>query len=430
MLEPGQRKLRWIALCAVLAAMIAGVPGAGGAAEVNVQSDTLFRFMQRDTVSTRDARVLPLYEYLQVDLHNLKAQSLSFHAYGWGRHDLADKDYFADNPTGELLYAYLEYRQPHSNFKLRAGRQAIVGAMANDTVDGVSAWFDLEKDFNLMAYAGLPVAYDTTAGRSGDSLLGGRIGWQPNNRYDFGVSYKRLVNDSETYDQLLGVDLLLLLPGEVNISGRTSYNVESSDLGETFVETRFGIAEIDFRVFLEHYAYADAFAAGSRVPNPFYTLNRGGEEQTDFGADASWQLDASWELGARTKAYMYDVKNDNAYYFSGLLNWRGDDLTQVGGEFGAMQGDAAGNKYLLGRLFFYWDTPGDLPLAFVSGDMLYARYDQPVFGEDGSFFASLGCGQRFFADRLELKISGDYSSDPYFDSDWRGMLVATYRIDR
>jgi hypothetical protein len=70
-----------------------------------------------------------------------------------------------------------------------------------------------------------------------------------------------------------------------------------------------------------------------------------------------------------------------------------------------------------------------LPLAFISGDLLYAAYDQPIYGQDNSFFASLGAGQRFLDDRLELKLSGDYSSDPYFDSDLRTMLVANYRFD-
>ena len=39
-----------------------------------------------------------------------------------------------------------------------------------------------------------------------------------------------------------------------------------------------------------------------------------------------------------------------------------------------------------------------------------------------------GAGQRFLKDRLELKLSGDYSADPNFDSDVRGMLVMNYRF--
>jgi len=93
-----------------------------------------------------------------------------------------------------------------------------------------------------------------------------------------------------------------------------------------------------------------------------------------------------------------------------------------------MQGDAARNQYQLSRLFFYWDRPGDRVASFISGDLLYALYDQAIFGKDSSFFASLGAGQRFRKNRLELKLSGDYSVDPNFDSDIRGMLVMNYRF--
>ncbi len=93
-----------------------------------------------------------------------------------------------------------------------------------------------------------------------------------------------------------------------------------------------------------------------------------------------------------------------------------------------MQGDAAKNNYQLSRLFFYWDRPGGLQSSFISGDLLYALYDEAIYGEDSSLFASLGVGQRFLKDRLELKLSGDYSADPNFDSDTRGMLVMNYRF--
>ena len=93
-----------------------------------------------------------------------------------------------------------------------------------------------------------------------------------------------------------------------------------------------------------------------------------------------------------------------------------------------MQGDAAKNNYLLNRLFFYWDRPAGRVASFISGDLLYALYDEEIFGTDSSFFASLGAGQRFLKDRLEVKLSGDYSADPNFDSDVRGMLVMNYRF--
>jgi len=405
-------------------------PVSGEGAEISLQSQTLFRFMQRDTVTTSDATVLPFYEYLQIDAGERKSRGLAFHAFGWGRYDAADNDYFDDNPTGELIYGYFEYRRSFSNFNLRFGRHYVIGGLANDSLDGVSVGVDLGNGLRLNAYGGLPVAYDTTAGRGGDSLFGGRVVWTPSSIGNFGLSYRRLANDGDTQDQRLGFDLLLLLPAGIDLSGRLSYNLETDDLGESFAEVRVDLAGVALRPYVEHYVYADAFAPGNRIPNPFYTLNRGKEAQTAFGVDATWWAASDWEFGVKTRYTTFDVKDDDAQFASALLTWHEEALTQVGGELGTMQGDGAGNNYLLGRLFFYWDRPGGLPLGFVSGDVLYARYDDPIFGEDGSLFASLGCGRRFLDDRLELKLSGDFSSDPYFDSDWRGMLVATYGIGR
>ena len=420
---------RWRVLW-VAAALLLGLPGVSGAVDVALQSQTLFRFMQRDTLTSHNANVLPLYEYLQADFGTLHSHGLALHLYGWGRADLGNSDFYSDDPSGELLYGYLEYTRPFSNFDLRLGRQYVIAGLANDSIDGLSLRTDLGRYFSLQAYGGLPVALDTAAGRSGDSIFGGRLGHHYGSRYEIGVSYQKVSNDSETEDQQVGLDLALVLFPGVNLAGRSSYNLESNGWGENFYEGHVTLGDFYFRPFFEKYSYRDYFAQGQQTPNPFYVLSRGDEAQTDFGSDIFWRKFSPWELGAKVKFYSYDVNQESASYYAGLVTWHGEKLTQVGGELGYMQGDAANNNYLLSRLFFYWDGPAGLPLAFVSGDVLYVVYDKAIYGKDSSFFTSLSAGQKFFSDRLELKLSGDYSSDPDFDSDWRGMLVASYSYGR
>jgi hypothetical protein len=142
-------------------------------------------------------------------------------------------------------------------------------------------------------------------------------------------------------------------------------------------------------------------------------------------------LSENWEAGIKAKFYEYE-EDDSSEFFSALLNWYAadDTLTSAGGELGVMQGDAAGNDYLLTRAWFYLDGLEQLAGGFVSGDIVYVYYDEDINDEDASLFLSLGAGRRFLEDSLELKISGDYSSDPYFDDDLRGMVVATYVFDR
>ena len=114
------------------------------------------------------------------------------------------------------------------------------------------------------------------------------------------------------------------------------------------------------------------------------------------------------------------------------LTWQGDGLTQYGGEIGhTSANDTADNDYTLVRLFGYCDAmAGQFWLDFVSADLLMTFYDQDIYNEDSSVFVSLGTGKRFLNDALSVTLSGDYSQDPYFDDDLRGMLTMSYAYDK
>lgn len=398
------------------------------AAPLEIQSSTIFRLMQRDSLTDKDETIAPVYEYLQADYGQDQNKGLSLHFYGWGRTDLAGSDFYRDASTAELLYGYLEYTRPASNLNLRLGRQQVVAGITNDSIDGLSLFADLGAHFSLSAYGGLPVAYGTVQGRGGDQIYGGRLSHHLASRYDLGLSYQQLSNDGDKQDQQLGIDTSFALSAGIALAGRSSYNLESDGWGEHFYEISAALGPFSFRPFFEKYDYRDYFAGGERTPNPFAILTRSNEGLTSYGTDILWRQIANWDIGAKVKHFTYRVNDDTATYYAGLVTWHGQELTQVGGELGTMRGDAAQNQYQLSRLFFYWDRPAGLPASFVSGDLLYARYDEEIFGKDSSFFASLGAGQRFFKDRFELKLSGDYSADPNFDSDLRGMLVMNYRF--
>ena len=92
-----------------------------------------------------------------------------------------------------------------------------------------------------------------------------------------------------------------------------------------------------------------------------------------------------------------------------------------------MNGDTDETRYLLTRAFFYWNMPSILSrLGFITGDAMYVHYDEEIFGQNYSLWLSLGGGMRFFDDALEVKLSGDWSNDPFFDSDIRGLLKIQY----
>lgn len=403
------------------------LPACSFAAELQIKSDTIFRLFERDTSSEDDAAVLPGYEYLQVDAGELEDYGVSFHLYGWGRADLADNDYYQDQTAGELLYGYLEYRQEANRFNARLGRFQVFEGVANDAVDGLYLSGDLGNYFDLSLYGGQPGALDSEQGRSGDSIFGGRLAHHLGTHYEIGVSYKSIDNDSDTAEEMIGVDLSAFLPANLSLFGFSSYNNEADDWAEHSYELRIPVGDLLFKPYYQHFSYEGYFDTGAKAANPFRWLSQTGEELTAYGIDTLWQVDEAWTLGGKAKFFNYD-ELDNAETYSILAIWQGDGLTQYGGEIGhTSANDTANNDYTLFRLYGYCDAMSDrFWVDFFSADLLLTYYDKDIYGEDRSLFVSLGAGKRFLDDALSITLSGDYSQDPYFDDDLRGMLTMSY----
>jgi hypothetical protein len=419
----------WSVLCALLVVLAFPVGTSRVfAAEVHVQSDTLVRVFERDTVSGTDQLVVPGYEYLQLDLGALQERGLSFHFYGWGRADLGDSDYYSDQTAGEILYGYLEYAQPSSTLVARLGRQHIFAGVANETVDGLWLSSALGQGLSASLYAGQPAGLDSANGRDGDSIYGGRLACS--GRYHrVGLSYKRIENDNDTAEQMAGIDYALDLPGGAGLYGNSTYNLETEDFAEHSLEARVRLSEIDLRPFFSLYQYEDYFGTGANASNPFRGLAQSGDELLVYGIDATWRRTATWGYGGKARIYDSDQR-DSSSYLSLLTTWYGETTNQVGGEIGYLFGDGTGNDFLLLRLYGYWDAlPSGMPFSFLSADLLVTLYDETINGEDASAFVSLGCGWAL-RENLALKASADYSQDAYFDNDLRGLVSLSYRFDQ
>lgn len=427
-MQSGTRYPRVFLFALILVGLL---PVCSFAAELVIKSDTIMRLFERDTSTEKDAPVLPGYEYLQIDAGQLSEYGLSFHLYGWGRADFADNDYYEDQTAGELLYGYLQYRDEENHFSARLGRQYVFEGVANEAIDGLRMSGDFGEYFALSLYGGQPVGLDSTQGRSGDSIFGGRLSHHLGTHYEVGVSYKAIDNDNESAEEMLGFDLSAFLPADLSFFGSSSYNRETEDWAEHSYELRIPISNVLLKPYYQHFTYEDYFSTGANAVNPFKILAQSTEELTAYGVDALWKLDDSWTLGGKVKFFDYD-QQDKAETYSALLIWQGDGMTQVGGEIGHTKtDDSTGNDYTLVRLYGYCDSMADqLWIDFFSADVLLAYYDKEIYNEDSSLFISLGSGKRFLNDALSVKLSGDYSQDPYFDDDLRGMLTMSYRYDK
>jgi len=408
-------------------ALVVGVPATLPAAEIQIKSDTLLRGMERNIGGNEDQKVVPGYEYLQIDGGQLTEKGFSFHGYGWGRYDFADNNYFEDNGDGELLYGYFQYVDPAQGLDFRAGRQNIFSGVGSDAIDGVQIQGAMGQGLSVNLYGGQPVGYASTEGRTGDSIYGGRLGLQRSQYGELGISGKILDNNDVTTEKTLGLDLALFLPGNLSLYGFSSRDLENKGWAEHSYELRIPYQSFRFRPYFGQFDYEHYFGTSTNTVNPFRVLAINGEKLRVIGLDTTWKYSDALDLGVKVKTNDYD-RMSSSQYGSGLVTWHGDELTQVGVEVGYMNGDLDRQKYLLSRLFGYFDGLSFLGGGFISADLIWAHYDEPIYGRDNSLFASLGTGHAFFDNAFEVKLSGDYSRDPYFDSDVRGMLALTYRF--
>ncbi|WP_221249938.1 hypothetical protein [Desulfuromonas versatilis] len=409
-----------VALCLALAC-----PVFAAQPDIQLKSDTLIHYFERDVGTERNNQVLPVYEYLRLDYRPGQDSAASFHAYGWMRVNLGD-DFFQDDTQGELLYAYLQYAPRDRDFQMRLGRQYVFEGVANESVDGLYGAVDINPWLSFSGYLGMPVSLEVADGRAGDGIVGGRVSWHRLGKYDLGLSYKFLTNDSDRDEELAGIDLSLGLPANVTLLGQATRNLLADQWGEHSVEARIPLWRFEFRPQYQYYTSDGFFSDKDNTSGPFRAQPFLESDTRIYGAEAYFYPSEDYEIGLKARHYEYDKRFGESDYLSAIFTWKWKIFSHFGAEAGRMEGDVDENRYTLGRGFFYLD----LAPAFVTGDVVYVDYDEALYNEDSSLFASLGVGRRFLRNALRLKLSADYSSDPYNDEDIRTLLVAEYQYDR
>lgn len=387
-------------------------------------SQTTLRAFERDTTEGEDTAILPVYEYMRMDYQDIEKGGLSVHAYGWVRSDLADSAYFEDASDGELLYGYLEYSKPYSDLHLTLGRKQIFAGVTNDTVDGVQLAAGLGGMLTATMFGGVTAASDET---SADTTFGGRIAFHPKPAYELAVSYQNTDIDGDA-DQRAGVDISINPSDWLTVQGLSGFNLESEDWHEHNYSAILRFMDISLEPVYQYFSYKDYFGNHTPKNSLFDFLQDTDEQVTIAGADLQYQGRLPFRLTGRYNLYAYKLRQEEAAYYAVLI---GVDLpkgSQLGGEAGRMNGETDDNIYTLYRVYFYWNDPFRMGSStFVSGDTIFQFYDAPVFGKDNAANYSLSAGMRFFNDILEVKLTGAYSDDPYFDENLEG--IVTFQIN-
>lgn len=394
--------------------------------DVEFSSETIVGGYER-TVDNNDPKlVLPVYEYIGLDYGDTESGGLSWHFYGWIRKESTGSGYYEDDPDGALIYGYLQYAKPYSRFRINLGRQHIFSGITNESVDGFQLETGLGPSFSASVYGGLPVAFNSAESGSGHLTYGGRLAYHFKSAFELGLSYQNINADSETVQNTAGADLTLKVGPWLVLNGLSSYNLETQDWREHRFDASLAIGPLILEPSYHFFQYDDYFNVENVNNNTFTFLRESDETLTIVGADLLWQPADLLEIGIRGRNYTYDLRDESARYYAGLLTFNLLGGSQLGAEVGRMDGETSENIYMLYRGYFYWQNPLELSAAgFISGDIMYIAYDAPIYEVDNSFYGSLGGGHTFFDDRLKAKLSVTYSQDPYFDSDV-GALMTIY----
>lgn len=368
-------------------------------------------------------RLLPLYEYLNFNANDLGSKNLSFHFGGWYRHDLRNES-FGTKSTGDLQYAYLGYRADKANAFLNLGRVVVNQGVASEQVDGIAVGTDLMAGFNVSAFGGSPVetAFDT---RSGDSIYGARISQGSPNVYRLGVSYLLERNSNTDFRKEEGLDLWFRPLDKVELLGTTLYNAITSAVARNAYNLILGpFSILTLRTEFTEIRYKDFFTSPTLSA---FQLQPGGpvdpnDKLTTIGEEASLAFGAL-VFSADYKKYRYLIEGD-ADYYGGRLAYTGSSGVGAGAAAHRMDGQTDNLRYYEYRAYAY----KNFKKTDLAVDLLTVTYDTEINSVKNAYSASLAGG---YSLTPALKVGADieYSKNPFFDKDVRGLVKLVYNFD-
>ncbi|MGD9007823.1 MAG: hypothetical protein PVG41_07870 [Desulfobacteraceae bacterium] len=393
-------------------------------ADIDIHTDTIVRSFEQRADSGEVELVLPVYGYLGIDYGDAEQGGLSFNLYGWERKDSADSDLNLESSKGKLHYGHLGYQKPDNQFDVGVGHRHFFAGVADQSDDGLRLTAGIGPNMSTFIFEGLSLDYQDHDGGSINATIGTRLAYHIMGQYKIGLFYQKTDADGDLSEKKAGADFLLRLGSRLTLSGLSSYNIDSEDWSEHRYDARVLVSHLMIEPSFQYVSYQDYFGKGNAQNNIFHFLQNEEEILAISGTDVMWQGLGGVDIGVRGRHYDYDIRQESALYMAGLLTVNTASGSQIGIEIGRMDGETADNLYDLYRGYFYWHQPLRIKTqGFISGDALYIAYDAPVYGEDKSIQYSLSAGRRFFDNRMETKLSGIFSQDPYFDSDVGGAVT-------
>jgi len=422
----------------LLACILLTLPVTVFAAEISVDSTTLFRFDQRDVSGSSKQNLFPATQFLGLDADKLADGNLSLHFYGWGRYDLADKSYNDDKAGGDFTYGYLQYRFKNANADIRAGRFFVHEGIVNEQVDGVSARTDLPFGFGVSAFGGATVhtkhIYGEDSDGKGDGLYGGRANYRYKGILDLGISgvYESTAPDmvgvTNGNHRLLGGDIWLSPHRMVELMGHTSYNPETNGVAEhSYLLNLKPVSRLTVSgQFNEQHAdnYYNSSALFTNMP----TFNPT-DSQRSIGASASYVISKSVDVSADYKHYSRDTGSADRYgadFKLALLNntfRSGLGYHYLRADQGFAISGTNSSSYHELRCYAMYDTK----TYFTSLDAIDYIFKDKINDEKSAWEVSASLGYHIMPN-LAASADISYGKNPEFNDETKGLVRLTYNM--
>jgi hypothetical protein len=418
-----KRLARYLVLIAAL------LPSVAGAADVGIDSNSLISFGQRSIPGFEKQTIVPATEFFGADLNKIGDGNLSFHMYGWGRVDLADRSTNEGSTDGDLTYAYLKYHFSKANGQIRAGRFFVTEGVAAEQIDGVSAGTDLCRQFGISLFGGAPVQLDNSSKSKGDYIYGGRMNVRLGGMFNLGVSALQEGNvtvDTTTGEKrnrdMLGGDVWFSPIRMIEVTGHSNYNITTHAMAEnSYLLTLKPIKTVTLTGSYNRARFSDYFTF-SNVPQIFDP--KSGDKQESYGGSASWAILKPLEVTADYRHIKRDSLGNRDRYGAEARYSLMDNKVRTGGSIHRSSGGGGINSYT--ELRSYGTYRG--PKYQGSLDGIIQIYDHDIYGKSNAFQLIATAGYKILP---ELLVSGDisYGENPQYDNDLRGLIKLTYNFN-
>lgn len=411
---------------------IIGVPSVAAAVDLGVDATTLIRLEERSVPGFNKEQVYPATQFLGIDLDKLGDGNLSFHLYGWGRLDLADKSTDEGSTDADLSYAYLAYRFPRADAQLKLGRFFVYEGVAAEQVDGISARTDLTHGFSASLFGGAPVKLDLTGDNKGDYVVGGRLAYRLAGILELGASALREggittgeSTDLKDYRQLVGGDIWLAPFKMMEIRGHSNYNTATSGFAEhSYLVEFYPVRPLTIAAEYNDYRLKDYFATTNL--RSLFNPDRD-ETLRSYGGSVTYVIAKPVEVTADYKRINYhraDRGNTNRYGGEVRLTLA-DRKVRAGVSYHRADSALSANSYHEARGYVMYRTDK----YSASLDAIGHFYDEKVLGTRDTDYEVLGSLGYHLMDNLAVSGDVGYGRNPWYDEEVRGVIRLTYNFN-